>query len=114
MCNIFATHSQPEYLATRPRDKLLLLLPFYHGYAHGTALHCLYTNIVVVVMPSFEPKLFLSLIQEHKITHLPIVPPILTFLAKHPLVERYDFRSVRELICGAAPLAKDVSFLPPS
>lgn len=100
---------QPEYLATRPRDKLLLLLPFYHGYAHGTALHCLYTNIVVVVMPSFEPKLFLSLIQEHKITHLPIVPPILTFLAKHPLVERYDFRSVRELICGAAPLAKDIA-----
>lgn len=101
-------------MSLRPRDRLLLLLPFYHGYAFGTSLLCLYTNAVVVVMAGFEPKLFLSLIQEHKITHLPIVPPILTFLAKYPLVERYDFRSVRELLCGAAPLAKDVSFLPPS
>jgi len=65
----------------------------------------------VVIMSAFEPKLFLTLVQEHRITILPLVPPILTFLAKHPLVDRYDFRSVRELICGAAPLAKDVSFL---
>lgn len=112
-CNsyIIRKHSKPEYMDTRDGDRILMLLPFYHGYAFGTVVLGLYSNGTVILMPAFEPKLFLTLIQEHRITHLPLVPPVLTFLAKHPLVEKYDFRSVRELICGAAPLAKDVSFL---
>jgi len=92
-------------------DKILLLLPFFHGYAMGTMIIALVSSCTVVIMSGFEPKLFLTLVQEHRITILPLVPPILTFLAKDPLVDSYDFRSVRELICGAAPLAKDVSFL---
>ncbi|XP_012216914.1 luciferin 4-monooxygenase-like [Linepithema humile] len=99
---------QPEYMDIKPRDRYMILLPFYHGYAFSTLLICIYTNCLIVTMPAFEPKLFLTLIQQHKITHLPIVPPILTFLAKHPLVEKYDLRSVREIVCGAAPLSKDV------
>ncbi|XP_011688647.1 PREDICTED: 4-coumarate--CoA ligase 2-like [Wasmannia auropunctata] len=59
-------------------------------------------------MPVFEPQLFLTLVQKYRITHLPLVPPILTFLAKHPLVDGYDFRSVRELLCAAAPLSKNI------
>lgn len=104
-------HRKPEYFDLRDDDKILMLLPFYHGYAMGTMILGLYSNCTMIVMPAFEPKLFLTLVQEHRVTQLPIVPPILTFLAKHPLVERYDFRSVREFICGAAPVAKDVSFL---
>ncbi|CAL1674115.1 unnamed protein product [Lasius platythorax] len=100
---------QPEYMNIRRRDRFLMLLPFFHGYAMSTLLICVYTGCIVVTMSAFEPKLFLDLIQEHKFTHLPLVPPILTFLAKHPLVDKYDFRSVRELICGAAPLAKDIA-----
>ncbi|XP_011864960.1 PREDICTED: 4-coumarate--CoA ligase 1-like [Vollenhovia emeryi] len=99
---------KPEYMDLRVNDRILMLLPFYHGYALGTMILGLYASCSVIVMPAFEPKLFLTLVQEHRITHLPLVPPVLTFLAKHPLVDRYDFRSVRELICGAAPLAKDV------
>lgn len=99
---------QPEYVNIRHRDRLLLLLPFFHGYAISTLLLCAYTDSIVIVMSAFEPELFLDLIQKHQITHLPLVPPILTFLAKHPLVDKYDFRSVRELFCGAAPLAKDI------
>ncbi|XP_011639198.1 4-coumarate--CoA ligase 1-like [Pogonomyrmex barbatus] len=99
--------SQPRYLDTK-NGRILLLVPFYHGYGMSLLFVCLYSNSTAIIMPAFEPKLFLTLIQEYKITHVPTVPSILTFLAKHPLVERYDFRSVRELICGAAPLAKDM------
>ncbi|TGZ49724.1 luciferin 4-monooxygenase [Temnothorax longispinosus] len=104
----FTKISKPEYLDIKEGDRILMLLPFYHGYAMSTTILGIYTSCTVIVMPAFEPKLFLTLVQEHKITHLPLVPPILTFLAKHPLVEKYDFRSVRELICGAAPVAKDI------
>lgn len=100
---------QPEYLDVKHRDRFLLFLPFFHGYATGILLLCIYTGSIIVMMSAFEQELFLDLIQKYKITHLPLVPPILTLLAKHPLVDKYDFRSVRELVCGAAPLAMDVA-----
>jgi len=90
---------------------MLMLLPFYHGYGISTMMIGLISRCTMIIMSIFEPKLFLTLVQKYKVTHLPVVPSILTFLAKHPLVDRYDFRSVRELVCGAAPLGKDVSFL---
>ena len=36
-----------------------------------------------------------------------MVPPILVFLAKHPIVEKFDLSSVNRISCGAAPLGKD-------
>ncbi|KAG5326936.1 4CL1 ligase, partial [Acromyrmex heyeri] len=98
----------PEYLDARSGDKILMLLPFYHGYGIGMMMIGLISRCTMIIMSTFEPKLFLTLIQKYKVTHVPVVPPILTFLAKHPLVDRYDFRSVRELVCGAAPLGKDI------
>lgn len=109
--NMILKRSKPEYLDARSGDRMLMLLPFYHGYGIGTMMIGLISKCTMIIMSAFDQKLFLTLVQKHKVTHLPVVPPILTFLAKHPLVDRYDFRSVRELICGAAPLAKDVSFL---
>lgn len=38
---------------------------------------------------------------------LAIVPPLAIFLAKSPLVARYDLSSVIGVGCGAAPLARD-------
>ncbi len=38
-----------------------------------------------------------------------MVPPILVFLAKHPLVDDYDVTSVEMVCVGAAPLGKDIS-----
>lgn len=37
-----------------------------------------------------------------------VVPPLVLFLAKHPMVEKYDLSSVRDVICGAAPLSEDL------
>ena len=39
---------------------------------------------------------------------LPLVPPVVVFLAKHPMVKDYDLSSVKRVGSGAAPLAKDV------
>ena len=35
-----------------------------------------------------------------------MVPPLLDFMAKSPMVEKYDLSSVRLIFCGAAPLSK--------
>ena len=38
-----------------------------------------------------------------------IVPPVLVFLAKHPMVEKYDLSSLEAVFVGAAPCGKDIS-----
>ena len=61
----------------------------------------------VVSMKKFEPNSFLAAIQKYRVTVLPLVPPIILFLCKSPLVKEYDLSSVREIFSGAAPLGKE-------
>lgn len=37
-----------------------------------------------------------------------MVPPLMVFLAKHPLVKQFDLSSVRLVACGAAPLSSEI------
>ena len=43
-----------------------------------------------------------------QVTHAPIVPPLVLFLAKHPLVDSFDLSSLVEVTSGAAPLGKEM------
>jgi non-ribosomal peptide synthetase component E (peptide arylation enzyme) len=39
-----------------------------------------------------------------QVTQAHLVPPIILFLAKHPVVSKFDLSSITKLISGAAPL----------
>ena len=43
-----------------------------------------------------------------QVTYAPIVPPIVLFLAKHPLVDKYDLSTVETLHAEPLPWAKDL------
>ena len=45
--------------------------------------------------------------QQINLAHL--VPPLVVFLAKNPVVSDYDISSLRRVLCGAAPLGQDVT-----
>src|SRR5690606_34295834 len=47
--------------------------------------------------------------QEHRASVAFVVPPIMNFLARHPLVGQYDLSSVRSILSGAAPLSPEVA-----
>lgn len=40
-----------------------------------------------------------------QVTTLSLVPPLMTFFAKHPSVDNYDLSSLKKVVCGAAPLS---------
>lgn len=63
----------------------------------------------IVFLPKFEDHLFLRTIQTYKTNTAFLVPPLLIFLAKSPLVNEYDVSSLVILGCGAAPLSKEIS-----
>ena len=41
-------------------------------------------------MPRFDLEDFCGLVQEHGVTRVEVVPPIVLALARHPAVTRYD------------------------
>ncbi|CAE6398074.1 unnamed protein product [Rhizoctonia solani] len=91
------------------RDVLLGILPFFHSYG---AMHLiqypLTLAVPVVISPAFNPETFCASIQRFKITCALVVPPVLVVLASHPVVDKYDFSSLRFLFCGAAPLRAEL------
>lgn len=90
---------------------VLGVVPAYHSY--GMILWvlrlnlCKFTNIL---LPKWDLELALRSIQKYRITHLPLVPPIVRQLAQSPLTEKYDLSSVISCSSGAAYLPNDVAY----
>jgi 4-coumarate--CoA ligase len=68
----------------------------------------MYVGFSLVVMPKFELDKFLQIIQDFRITFIYLVPPVLVALAKHPMVSKYNLKSIRMINSGAAPLTKEL------
>ncbi|KAI0704341.1 AMP binding protein [Cytidiella melzeri] len=91
------------------RDVIMAVVPLYHVFGGVIlTLHSYYVGCPLVILPRFEPKSFLSSIAKLRITVLPLAPPLLHFLLKHSLVDKYDLTTVRLLHVGAAPVPTDV------
>ena len=90
---------------TDPDCCFLGVLPFFHIYAMVMLLATgLYQGSTNVILPKFEPQLFLKTIQDYRIKHAYLVPPLILFLAKHPMVDNYNLSSIRSIFSAAAPL----------
>jgi acyl-coenzyme A synthetase/AMP-(fatty) acid ligase len=90
--NLVATLVQwNAVLPTGPEDRLIAVLPFFHMYGLSLLMGwALWRGATLVSMPRFDLEEFLRVLQEQRITHALLVPPILLALAQHPLVASYD------------------------
>jgi PAS domain S-box-containing protein len=86
------------------------VVPFYHIYGFNVVLNLtLHAGATLVVLPRFNVEEFLRAVQDHSVTTAFLVPPIVRTLARHPLVERYDLRSLRYIMSAAAPLPEEIA-----
>ncbi|KAL5340908.1 hypothetical protein BJX70DRAFT_406651 [Aspergillus crustosus] len=95
--------------ASRPEERWIGFLPLYHAY--GQLYACIMApklTTPVYIMKKFVFEDFLSTIQTYQITNLQVAPPILIMLDKRPETSRYDLSSVKNILCGAAPLSQDL------
>jgi 4-coumarate--CoA ligase len=59
-------------------------------------------------MERFDLRDFCRIVQDEKITIAYIVPPVALALAKSPVIDEYDVKSLRILTSAAAPAPRDV------
>ena len=84
---------------------VLAFLPMFHIFGFTVVTLCgLAVGAKVVTVPRFEPEPFLKAIETYRVSRLGVVPPVLQFLALHPLVDAHDLSSLEIVGCGAAPL----------
>jgi acyl-CoA synthetase (AMP-forming)/AMP-acid ligase II len=104
--NLVANLAQSEpVLVSGEGDRLIAVLPFFHIYGQVVLMAtALWHGATLVSMPRFDLEDFLRILQEQRITHAFLVPPIVLALAKHPMVDKYDLSSLRFILSGAAPL----------
>ena len=65
-------------------------------------------GVPVYIMQKFVYDDFLQSIERFRITHLQAAPPILIMLSKREETSRYNLSSLRNILCGAAPLSKEL------
>ena len=92
------------------RDTIMAFLPFFHIYGMVVIMMLgLAGGGTIVSMPRFELQEFLGLVQKYRATILPLVPPVVLGMVKHPAVAQFDLSSVRLVFSGAAPLGEDMA-----
>ncbi|KAG8503015.1 hypothetical protein CXB51_000982 [Gossypium anomalum] len=86
-------------------------VPMFHIYGFGAfAIGKLTQGSKVVVLSKFDMKEMLSAIEKYRVTCLPLVPPILLVMVKEAdeIRKKYDLSSLQSIVCGGAPLSKDL------
>jgi acyl-CoA synthetase (AMP-forming)/AMP-acid ligase II len=103
-----ASQSNPNP-SSRPEERWLGFLPLYHAYGQlWSVVSAAKTLSPCFFMRSFSYPSFLGHIQNHRITHIQTAPPVLVMLAKRPETSSYDLSSLQNILCGAAPLSKEL------
>ncbi|HYG60457.1 MAG TPA: long-chain fatty acid--CoA ligase [Symbiobacteriaceae bacterium] len=106
--NLGANIAQIREWLQRPKDAhdmVLVVLPMFHSYGMTAALgYALASGSTCVLVPKFDAKEILTLIQKYRITSFPGVPTIYTALLNHPELGKFDLSSVQYCISGAMAL----------
>ncbi|XP_034113593.1 uncharacterized protein LOC117574071 [Drosophila albomicans] len=107
--NLLATLDSQIQPTMMPLSEITLLtvIPWFHAFGCLTLITTATMGTRLVYLPKFEENLFLSAIEKYRVMMAFMVPPLMVFLAKHPIVDKYDLSSLMVLLCGAAPLSRE-------
>ena len=110
VANLRQCEGMQNFEAFGERDVTIAVLPFFHIYGMVVIMMLgLAGGGTILVMPRFDMMEFLTAVQKYRVTVLPLVPPIVLGLVKHPAVAQFDLSSVRLVFSGAAPLGEEMA-----
>jgi acyl-CoA synthetase (AMP-forming)/AMP-acid ligase II len=95
-------------LGLSSKDRWLHVSPMFHLADAWAVWSATEVGAAHVMVPCFEPTEVLQAIKEHKVTLSNFIPTMLNIMVNHPEVNNYDFSSLRLIMSGGAPIAKEV------
>jgi long-chain acyl-CoA synthetase len=81
---------------------------FFHFSGANAALYITLAGGTHVILPKFEPEPMMAAISRHKVTNAVMVPTMITMMLNHPDFAAYDMSSLRTLVYGGSPIAREL------
>jgi long-chain acyl-CoA synthetase len=105
-----ARQNEAELPVRRGVDILVTALPLFHIFGMTTTMNAaVLTGTTMLMIPDpRDPKGILSAIAKFKATVFCSVPTMYISLINRPDIKKYDLRSIRACVSGAAPLPVEV------
>jgi long-chain acyl-CoA synthetase len=106
----FAQQAQAALWQWQPDDVYLMSGPAYHASHNGWAMTALFLGATTVLMPSWDARAWLRLVEQERVTRSFMVPAHFIRLLEVPADERaaFDLSSLRIVVHGGAPCPVDV------
>ena len=90
-------------------DKILGILPIFHGFGLGVCVHvCFCFGACSVLIPLFDAKKFGSIIKKHKPTMIFGVPTLYEALLNAKGIEKLDFSFLKYAVSGGDALSENL------
>src|SRR6185503_788594 len=108
--NLVSNHKQ-HAVATRmsAEDSYIVYMPLSHIYGMALMGMAVWSGAKQILLERFDLETVVRLIEECGVTWLFAVPPILLTLATAPGLEPSQFRTIKFVLSGAAPLAPELA-----
>jgi long-chain acyl-CoA synthetase len=93
---------------TQGEGRALLIAPMFH-IAVGALMHGhVMAGGTSVIAPMFTPVAALQAVQQHRVTHVLLVPTMIQLAVDHPEAGQYDLGSLRVLAYGGSVISEAV------
>ena len=100
-----------EMMQLKPSSRFFTAAPIYHSAPSTLASAALMSDgVSTYLAPKFEPEAFLATIEAQKITHIYLVPTMMSRMLKLPddVKARYDLSSVEYCVSTGSPWPHDL------
>ncbi len=88
-------------------ERTLAVLPLFHGYGMNVCMNSsVLSGMSIVLLPRFKAEEMAKAIHKYKPTLTACVPTILVALSNLKNIDSYNFKSLKAVWVGAAPLTK--------
>ncbi|KAK8945520.1 4-coumarate--CoA ligase-like 6 [Platanthera guangdongensis] len=109
MVELFVRFEASQYKKHSWEDVYLAAIPMFHVYGLSLfSIGLLSLGSTVVVMRRFDAQEAAKTIARYRVTHFPVVPPIMAALIRAKDAHGCDLRSLKQASSGAAPLSKQL------
>jgi long-chain acyl-CoA synthetase len=93
----------------RGKDGVMCVLPFFHSFGTVAMDFGISQGGTLVLLPRFDLPMVLKQLAKERPSFFPGVPRLFVALNEAPETRKYDLKSVKACISGAAPLPKAVA-----
>jgi acyl-CoA synthetase (AMP-forming)/AMP-acid ligase II len=93
---------------TAEHEKTLLSVTIAHVAGITAILSSIWGGRTLVILPQFDPELWLQAVEREGVTHSFVVPTMLKRIMDYPYFDRHDLSALKLITYGAAPMPFEV------